>query len=849
MAGKEHRLHVHARLPRALSRLPELANNVLFSWDRHIRGLFYRMDAKLWQDCNHNPKVFLRLISQHRLEALADDQDFIDHYHDVLAAMDGYLGASRPRSAERQATPNLIAYFCMEFGLHESLPLYSGGLGILAGDLCKAASDLQLPFIGVGLMYRVGFSHQTITRTGEQVIDYRPTDPDDLPVTLAVDDAGKPLLVQVHLAGRALTLQIWRLVVGRINLYLLDSDHPANAPEDRDITHQLYGGDRRRRIEQEVVLGLGGVRALRALGLAPSVWHINEGHPALLILERCREAVVAGLDFEAALEQVASDTVFTTHTAVPAGHDLFDHRLIAPYFSDLARDLGITLDRLLALGASPHGENAFNMTALALRGSRQHNGVSATHRGVAAQMEGYVWPEIESAENPIRWVSNGVHVSTFLAREWVDLFNRRFPEWRQHLCDGPFWREAIESIPDHRFWNLTQSLKAEMLAQIGDRLLSQLRRNNVVEARIKAVERAFSQDNNRALVIGFARRFATYKRALLLFQDSARLGRLLSDPDRPVMLLFAGKAHPADAPGQALISRLHALMQQPPFRDRLFLLEGYDMALARRLVAGVDVWLNTPEYPLEASGTSGQKAAMNGVINLSVLDGWWAEGFDGENGWGIAPHIDHLTPSERDTLESQDLLDILEQEVIPTYFAAGPGGYSPAWIERSKRSMYTVMPRFNAERMARDYVDHFYIPAERLGQRFQAQGGVAAHALARWKGKVRAAWERVSLQWGETPPSLLESGAAMTLEVSAEIDGLDVDDVRIECLLRHEGHGTLPTQEVHVLRPLEHREGGRWTFAADIVPPENGVFGIRVRMYPFHELLQHPFEVGLLRWL
>lgn len=849
MNSTEHRLQVRSRLPQALSRLSELAHNLLFSWDRHIRGLFYRMDAQLWQDCNHNPKVFLRLISQQRLDALAADQDFIDHYHDVIAAMDGYLGARRQRSAEAQATPELIAYFCMEFGLHESLPLYSGGLGVLAGDLCKAASDLHLPFLGISLMYRVGFSNQTITRTGEQEIDNRPTDPDDLPVTLAVDEAGRPLLVQVQLPGRAVTLQIWRLVVGRINLYLLDSDHPANLPEDRDITHQLYGGDRRRRIEQEMILGVGGVRALRTLGLAPSVWHINEGHPALLILERCREAVAAGLEFDAALEQVASDTVFTTHTAVPAGHDLFEHKLITPYLSDLAQELGISLDALLALGESPHGHGSFNMTALALRGSRQHNGVSATHRGVAAEMEGYVWPEIEAEENPIRSVSNGIHVSTFLAREWVDLFNRRFPEWRQHLCDAPYWREAIESIPDHRFWNLTQSLKAEMLAQIGDRLLSQLRRNNAAEARITAVERAFSQDNNRALVIGFARRFATYKRALLLFHDSARLGRLLSDPDRPIMLLFAGKAHPADAPGQALISRLHALMQQPPFRDRLFLLEGYDMALARRLVAGVDVWLNTPEYPLEASGTSGQKAAINGVVNLSVLDGWWAEGFDGANGWAITPHIDHLTPAERDTLEAQDLRDTLEREVIPSYFAVGPGGYSPAWIERSKRSMYTVMPRFNAERMARDYLDHFYIPAERVGRSLQAQQGEAARDLASWKRRVRAVWGQVALQWAETPPELLESGSKLLLKVRAEIDGLEVDDVRVECLLRHEGHGTEPSQTVHVLQPLDETDEGQPVFAAEILPPENGLFGIRVRIYPFHELLQHPFEVGLLRWL
>ncbi len=852
MTASDHSLEVRARLPVELARLHELADNLLYGWDRRVRGLFFRMDPELWRSCNHNPKVFLRRISQERLDGLARDREFLHQCHDVLGTFDAYL-QSAPASFRQsieglQAGSETIAYFCMEYGLHESLQLYSGGLGILAGDLCKAASDLDLPFVAVGLMYRVGFFNQTLTRDGVQQIDYRPFDLADLPVHLVRAADGSELQVHVELPGRMVALRIWRAAVGRIALYLLDSNVDVNRPEDRQITYQLYGGDRCTRIEQEMVLGIGGVRALRAIDLAPAVWHINEGHPALLILERCREWVAAGMDFGAAFEATAAATVFTTHTAVPAGHDLFPYELAERHLIPAAEALGVPVTQLLALGESPQARGAFNMTALALRGSRQHNGVSAVHRDVAARMEAYVWPQIDAAENPLVSVSNGVHIPTFLAREWVGLFDSRNPDWRRHLCDQDFWRETIEAIPAHRFWSLAQSLKSDVLDQLGTWLLEQYRRKNQTEARIEAMLRTFSLENTRPLIIGFARRFATYKRALLIFEDEERLGRLLSDPKRPVILLFAGKAHPHDLSGQALITRLHEIAQRPPFRDRVFLLEGYDMALARKLVTGVDVWLNTPEYPMEASGTSGQKAAINGVINLSVLDGWWAEGFDGGNGWGIAPHDGHVAAEHRDRLEAEELLDLLEHEVVPSYFDIGPGGYSPDWVARSKRSMYTVLPRFNAERMLLDYATRMYRPAARLGRVLAADDGAAALGLARWKQRVREAWSGVTLAWSEPPPTILEHGAIARLRLRVALNGLTAEDVAVECVL-NSGDGSSSARHVYRFSAESVAVDGAHDFFLELLPPDNGLYGIRVRIYPHHALLQHPFEVGLMRWL
>ncbi|MGM0433592.1 MAG: alpha-glucan family phosphorylase [Pseudomonadota bacterium] len=853
MTGNEYFLEVRPRLPAVFSRLEELADNLFYSWDRGVRGLFFRISPELWKCCGHNPKVFLRRVPQQRLAELAGDTDFILRYQDVLAAFDAYLDPSvaSPREREVQgldADRDLIAYFCMEYGLHESLPLYSGGLGILAGDHCKAASDLGLSFVAVGLMYRQGYFSQTINRSGGQEIHLNPYSLDELPVKPVLDEDGEPVVVPVVFPGREVVAQLWQVTVGRVHLYLLDSDVAANTAEDRTITYQLYGGDRRMRIAQELLLGVGGVLALRRLGLTPSVWHINEGHSAFLILERCREWVAAGLDFHAALEATAAATVFTTHTAVPAGHDLFDHDLASEHLSGLARAMAVPLKDLLELGNSPQNRGRFNMTALALRGSRRFNGVSAVHRDVAARMESHAWPDIEPAENPLSSVSNGVHIPTFLAREWVNLFDGHCPGWKAHLDDADFWERTIQRIPDHRFWSLTQSLKSEMLSDLGELLGIQYRRNNFSRARIEGMSRAIAAENTRPLIIGFARRFATYKRALLIFEDMERLARLMSDPKRPVILIFAGKAHPQDMPGQALIRRIHEIASQPAFLNRVFLMEGYDIALARKLVTGVDVWLNTPEYPLEASGTSGQKAAINGGLNLSILDGWWAEGFDGRNGWGVAPHSDDLPSDQRDLVEAQDLLDMLEHEVIPSYFDIGPGGYSRDWVSRCKASMYTVLPRFSAERMVLRYAEDIYAPAAAGARELSESEGTGARELAQWKARVCAAWPSVTMAWTEPPPGSIESETEATLTVDAHLNGLSPDDVVMECLVTP-AMAMDAAERVYRFSAHEKGASGSHRFVLAIPAPENGLFRMRVRMYPFHRYLQHPLEMGRMRWV
>ena len=850
MTEPRHRLEVEPRIPASLARLADLAENLLYSWDRSVRGLFYRIDPAGWERSAHNPKVFLRQVTQARLDALAADPAFLAQYADVLRRFDAYRAAA---GVDRSWLPaglvpgrDLVAYFCMEYGLHESLKIYSGGLGVLAGDHCKAASDLGLPFVAVGLMYRLGYFQQHIDARGTQETIHTPTELGDLPVRPALDAAGHELRVVVTLDGRAVALRVWRAEVGNIPLLLLDSDVPENAIGDRRITYQLYGGDREVRLLQELVLGIGGVRALRALGLAPTVWHVNEGHPAFMLLERCREAVAGGLPFAAAFEQVAAATVFTTHTPVAAGHDLFPAELVARHARRLVEALGIGIDELVALGASPQGGGDLNMTALALRGSRHHNGVSRIHGGVASRMESYVWPEVSPEDNPIFSITNGVHVPTFLAREWANLFDARHPDWRSHLHDAGFWEKVLAGIPDHRFWSLRQSLKGEMLERVRAIMLRQYRRNRIGRSRTERMRRALAPDNTGTLFLGFARRFATYKRALLLFHDPPRLARLLADPARPIVLLFAGKAHPHDGAGQELIRRINEFAAKPEFEGRLFFIEDYDLALARLLVTGVDLWLNTPQHPLEASGTSGQKAAINGVLNLSVLDGWWGEGYDGENGWAISPFGIDDDPSRRDAAEAGELYDILEREVVPTYFERGTQGFAPGWVRRSKAAMRSVMPRFSAHHMVMEYAERMYAPAATAAA---ALDGARATELARWKARVRAHWSRVNLRWAAPPPSRAFEGEPVTLRIAATLDGLAPSDLRVEALLAPEDDGAEDLRPQALPLASVGTDGNEAIYELTFRPPMSGRQCFRVHAHPWHADLSHPLELGLRRWL
>ena len=848
MPGSTFPLEIQPRIPAELARLQEMASDLMYSWDRTIRSLFHRLDRDLWESCGHNPKAFLRRVSQRRLDEALDDSSYMEDYRRVASAYDVYREhRGRPELTQLfDPREDLIAYFCLEFGFHESFPIYSGGLGILAGDHCKAASDVGLPFVAIGLLYQAGYFTQTIDGHGHQQVSHTRSHPHDLPVVPTLNSAGQHLTLAIEFPGRMLKVRVWTALAGHIKLFLLDTNLPDNSMADRAITHQLYGGDREMRLQQELVLGIGGVRALRAMALHPTVWHINEGHAAFQLLERCAWRMHEGLDFASAMELVAAGTVFTTHTPVPAGHDIFDIELVRHYLSGMAQGLGLEFEQLYALGLNTgHG---FNMTCLALRCSRFHNGVSRIHGAVAAQMEAALWPQVPHWENPITHITNGVHLQTFLAREWASLFDLRLDDWRNQLLNEDYW-EQIDDIPDYHFWSIHKALKQALLQQVHDSVIAQQQRNGTSNAVIRRMVRHVDGSDRDVLVMGFARRFATYKRASMLFSDPVRLAALLSDPERPVVIVFAGKAHPHDQPGQQLIKLIHDYAMHPDFIGKILLLEGYDLALARHMVSGVDVWLNTPEYPLEASGTSGQKAGLNGAVNLSVLDGWWGEGYNGSNGWAITPRDSRFDHDQRHEDEANDLLNIIEHEVLPLYYRRDGGGYSPEWVALSKASMKSTIPRFNSQRMLRDYVQQLYLPAQNQRRKLEANGAEMARNLACWKQRVRDAWPGVHMQLMVQPPGHLYQDETILLRVQADLNGLAAGDVRLECQLGRGG----ADQAFEVLQraaiPAIQTQGEHTLFEIELRPEIAGLQSYKLRMYPYNEALSHPFELGCMIWI
>ncbi|WKE64818.1 alpha-glucan family phosphorylase [Gallaecimonas kandeliae] len=850
MPGRLFSLEIQPSLPPSLARLEDLANDLLYSWNADVRSIFSRLDSALWRQCGHNPKLFLRRLPQQLLDEAVQDRAYMDEFSRVVGAYDAYCQARiRPEFAQLlDPKQDLVAYFCAEFGLHESFPIYSGGLGILAGDHCKAASDLGIPFVAVGLFYKQGYFTQTIDGHGDQHEHYHDNCATDLPISEVMQD-GKPLRLSLALPGEQLQLRVWQARAGHIRLFLLDTDLPENSAALRAITHRLYGGDKERRLQQEMVLGIGGVRALAAMGLSPSVWHINEGHAAFQILERCRQQSEQGLAFAEALELVAGATLFTTHTPVPAGHDIFDPELLSRYLSHYCNELGIEFGQLLALGRTFDQDLGFNMTTLALRGSRFHNGVSRIHGGVASSMERGIWPQIAPQENPISHVTNGVHVPTFLAREWASLLDMRCAEWESEMLDPDYW-QCIDEIPAHHYWSIHRALKEQMLKEVRQRLVEQFERNGCSHALIQRATALLDDPEQDLLVLGFARRFATYKRATLLFSDPHRLARMLGDAQRPTLIIFAGKAHPNDHPGKQLIKVIHELSLRPEFIGKVLMLEAYDLALARSLVAGVDVWLNTPEYPLEASGTSGQKAGINGAVNLSVLDGWWGEGYQGDNGWAINPRHPEGDNEERNREEADDLLDIIEYEVQPLYFDYDGKGYSKAWVQRSKNAMKSAIPHFNAQRMVMDYVTRFYCAAKHQGAKLGADQGIRAKALAQWKARVRQHWPSVGLELIQALPGKLGHGQPLPLAVRVQLGGLAAEDVRVECLLGTEQElDDFDAGLQRVLLQAGKEAGGAADYSLDLLPERPGLVHYRIRAYPHHPDLSHPFEMGAMIWL
>ncbi len=861
MTGASFPLEVNAVLPPAIARLEELASNLRFSWHRPTRALFFRLDGELWKRVSGNPKLFLRCVDQATLDRAADDAAYLERYRQVLAGFDSYRTDTQHSSRVQLDAGDLVAYFCAEYGFHESFPMYSGGLGILAGDHCKTASDIGLAFVAVGLLYRQGYFTQTLDADGYQVATYRDFDHYDLPVELVFGADGKEIRVRCPMPKRAVELRIWRATVGRVSVYLLDSNVDENSKPDREITYKLYGGDEQVRIQQELLLGVGGVRALRALNLAPAVWHINEGHAAFMVLELMREQMAAGLDFAAAHEATSAQCVFTTHTPVAAGHDVFSQELTLAHLEPFLTDLKVNAEALMALGRSPGGKQpGFNMTRLALNGSRHCNGVSRIHGAVSKRICADHWPEVTPDENPVAYVTNGVHVPTFLYQAWAEFFDVTLGEhWRDRMTDPEFW-QRVDEIADPVYWSKRQEIKAEMLGRMHERLQRESRRAGVGDAHFRRLTRYLNPDRPDVLTIGFARRFATYKRATLAFSDLAWLKEIIDGSTRPVVFLFAGKAHPADEPAKRVLREVKAMSLNPEFLGHVIFIEDYDMGLARMMVAGVDVWLNNPISSLEASGTSGIKAAINGTLNLSILDGWWAEAFDGNNGWGIVGSLAQDTGA-RDRDDAQSLYELLQDEVIPLYYARNADGYSPEWVRRSKRAMSTIIPHFNMRRVLENYVEGIYRPAARQGRRLGAERGAGARALASWKATIATAWPKVSVHRLSDLPQRMPVGERLRFRVAVDLDGLTPQDVNVEAVMTR----TLPSAPVesplytsYNAAPSVGRESLRATgetvpqghvFALDALPPWSGQLSIRIRVVPKHELLSHPHELGLMKWL
>jgi starch phosphorylase len=850
-----HRYQTFPTLPDALAPLTAIAHNLWWTWNPRARHLFARIDAELYDRVAHNPLALLKRASQRRLDELANDESYLRAVAEIERCQRDYL--HRPSWFEQTygreaATLGRVAYFSMEFGIHECLPVYSGGLGVLAGDHLKSASDLGLPLVGVGLAFSQGYFRQSLDIEGWQNERYPPNDWHDLPVFPVNDAQGKRIEVAVTLprAGgrRDVKIQAWRADIGRVPLYLLDADFEANAPEDRAFTNTLYGGDRAHRICQEILLGIGGVRLLEMLGVPASVCHMNEGHSAFLALERVRQIMTEhGASFVVASEVASAGNVFTTHTPVPAGNDAFAHDLAKPYLEVLGEPLGMSGEQIARIGrVEPERECAeFSMPALAIRMADRYNGVSMLHGREARAMWNVLWPGLGVDEVPIGAITNGVHVPTWLDGELSELYARHLgADYLERSTDPATWAKILD-IPDEELWRAHGRRKERMVAAIRARLRSGDRKGPAEDP--ARVERLLDPN---ALTIGFARRFATYKRGTLLLRDPERLRRILSQAQKPVQLVFSGKAHPQDWGGKELIREIVRASTNDAFRGRIVFVEDYDMGVARALVAGVDVWLNTPRRPLEASGTSGMKAGLNGALNASILDGWWVEGYAGDNGFAIGRGEEYADAGQGDNVEAQALYRLLEEDIVPLYYERDAQGLPRAWLARMKRSIASIAPVFNTTRMVREYVETYYTPGLRRHRQMVEGGLTAARSLCDWKARVKEAWGAVRVESvSQKGPTRVPSGHPLGVVCEVSLGTLAPADVAVELYYgRAAVGGTLERGATAPMRCVADLGDGKHRFEGEIPTDESGDHAFGVRVIPHHASLPNRFAAQLVRW-
>ena len=835
---------VKSRIPEELEKLSEIARNIWWAWNFEATELFRDLDPELWKECGQNPVLLLERMSYEKLEALAKDKVILRRMNEVYTKFRDYMDV---KPDEQRPS---IAYFSMEYGLSSVLKIYSGGLGVLAGDYLKEASDSNVDLCAVGFLYRYGYFTQTLSMDGQQIANYEAQNFGQLPIERVMDANGQPLIVDVPYLDYFVHANVWRVNVGRISLYLLDTDNEMNSEFDRPITHQLYGGDWENRLKQEILLGIGGILTLKALGIKKDVYHCNEGHAALINVQRICDYVATGLTFDQAIELVRASSLYTVHTPVPAGHDYFDEGLFGKYMGGYPSRMGITWDDLMDLGRNNPGDKGerFCMSVFACNTSQEVNGVSWLHGKVSQEMFSSIWKGYFPEESHVGYVTNGVHFPTWSATEWKELYFKYFNENFWFDQSNPKIWEAIYNVPDEEIWKTRMTMKNKLVDYIRKSFRDTWLKNQGDPSRIVSL---MDKINPNALLIGFGRRFATYKRAHLLFTDLDRLSKIVNNPDYPVQFLFTGKAHPHDGAGQGLIKRIIEISRRPEFLGKIIFLENYDMQLARRLVSGVDIWLNTPTRPLEASGTSGEKALMNGVVNFSVLDGWWLEGYREGAGWALTEKRTYQNQEHQDQLDAATIYSILETEILPLYYARNKKGYSEGWIKVVKNSIAQIAPHYTMKRQLDDYYSKFYCKLAKRFQTLAANDNAKAKEIAAWKEEVVAKWDAIEIVSCDKVEDLkngdIESGKEYTITYVIDEKGLN-DAVGLELVTTYTTADG--KQHVYSVEPFSviKKEGNLYTFQVKHSLSNAGSFKVSYRMFPKNPELPHRQDFCYVRW-
>ena len=835
-------VNVKSTLPSELKCLDELAHNMWWAWNYEARNMWKSLDSDLYEEVGHNPVMLLDRLSYERKEAIVKDKAIMESVKQVYKKFRDYM------DVEPDATRPSVAYFCMEYGINQVVKIYSGGLGMLAGDYMKEASDSNVNMCGVGFLYRYGYFKQTLSMDGQQIAKYDAQNFNSLPVERVLDENGQPMVVDVPYMNYQVHAYVWAMNVGRIKLYLLDTDNDMNSEFDRPITHALYGGDNENRLKQEILLGIGGILTLKKLGIKKEIYHCNEGHAALCNLQRLIDYIKEGLSFNEALELVRASSLYTVHTPVPAGHDYFDESLFGKYMGGYPQMLGITWDEFIGMGRTnpeDHSER-FCMSTFACNTCQEVNGVSKLHGWVSQRMFAPIWKGYYPEESHVDYVTNGVHFPTWTATEWRKVYAKYFDKnYIYDQSNESLWH-AIYNVPDAEIWETRMALKKMLVNYIREKFAATWLKNQGDPSRVVALLDSITPN---ALYIGFCRRFATYKRAHLLFTDLERLSKIVNNPERPVKFIFSGKAHPADGAGQGLIKKIFEISQRPEFLGKIIFLEDYDMQLARRLVSGVDIWMNTPTRPLEASGTSGEKAEMNGVVNLSVLDGWWVEGYREGAGWALKQERTYQNQGYQDQLDAATIYSLLENEILPLYYNRNEQGFSEGWIKTIKNSIATIAPHYTMKRQLDDYYDKFYSKEAANFKKLAADNNRLAKELAAWKETVAERWDAIRVvSKDDSALSAAETGKEYTLRYVIDEQGLN-DAVGLELVsIKTDKNG-----EDHIFSKREFkmvgREGNNYTFEATFEPDVAGAFKSCVRMYPKNENLVHREDFCYVKWL